>query len=80
MTTDPFEHFRSVLVPQGTSDLVRLSLSGTAFFSHEFVLSVIRELETKARMVGMGMDSLTSMDQLVIAVIRDSSGWKPPIG
>ena len=80
MSNNPFDHFRKSLVPQGTSDLVRLSLSGSAFFHHDFVQSVVDELEAKAFLVGAGVDSLTNVDKLVIEVLKDSSGWKPPIG
>lgn len=74
-STNSFTHFRETLVPKGTSDLVRLSLKGTAFFHHDFILSVIRELETKVRLASMGIESLTDMDRLVLSVLKDSSGW-----
>lgn len=74
-STNPFTHFREVLVPKGTSDLVRISMKSTAFFHHDFVLSVIRELETKVQFASMGIESLTDMDRLVLTVLKDSSGW-----
>ena len=74
--SNPFEAFRASLTPKGTSDLVRLSLSGSAFFSHDFVLSVIDELEAKAMMAMTGMDSLSNMDKLVFEVLLESSHQK----
>ena len=76
--SNPFDVFRATLTPKGTSDLVRLSLSGSAFFHHDFVLSVIDELETKVKMVAAGMDTLTNMDKLVLEVLKESSYWEPP--
>lgn len=76
--TNPFDHFRTTLVPKGTSDLVRLTMPPVSYFKHEFVRDVIDELERKVQAHAMGLDEITSMDRLVITILQDSSNWTNP--
>lgn len=72
MSDDLFEQYREALVPQGTLPLVRLTLGGCAFYSHDFIKQVINEMETKVRLAAAGLEELTASDCLVLEVLKYS--------
>ena len=68
------ETLRDSLQPQGTKPVVRLHLSGAAYFDKEFVDKCIDQLEAKANAVASGLDGFTPLELLAVAVLKDSSG------
>ena len=67
------EQLRESLVPQGTANVVRISLPGS-HFDADFVQSCITELERKALLVKCELETFSPLDILALEVLRESAG------
>ena len=68
------ETLRDSLQPRGTKPVVRLHLSGAAYFDKEFVDKCIDELEAQIQLGAIGEGKLSQLEKLAVHVLKDSAG------
>jgi hypothetical protein len=71
--TNIVETMRLNLSPQGSKDLVEMSLINR-YFDGEFIKECLDELERKTSIVYIGMDKFSKLELLAIALLQDSAG------